>query len=40
MGRSGIVFDPAIDWFTQTVVVGAGTGTATAGYFAYDYLTE
>ena len=38
MGRNGMIFDPAVDWFSQTITVGSGVGIAGGSYFAYDYF--
>ncbi len=38
MGRNGLIFDPAIDWFTQTVVAGAGIGITGGLYYVGDYF--
>ncbi len=38
MGRNGLIFDPAIDWFTQSISVGITVGTASGLYYVGDFL--
>jgi hypothetical protein len=32
MGVNGLVFDPSIDWFSKSVLIGFGTGTGAGTY--------
>ncbi|MEM8963015.1 MAG: RHS repeat-associated core domain-containing protein, partial [Acidobacteriota bacterium] len=38
MSRKGVIFDPALDWFSLSVATGTAAGSTAGSYYLADYL--